>query len=277
MKVMAIVKASKESEAGEMPSTELLTEMTKFNEALTSAGVMLAGEGLHPTSNGKRIAFSGKQRSVTDGPFAETKELIAGYWIWKVDSMDEALDWIKRSPFQEGEVELRQVFSAEDFGEEMTPELHQREEAMYAETAMLNSNLQPYLFYAGRCEEALEFYKKAVNAKVDMVMRFNESPDPVPDGMLQEGFENKIMHSSFSVGPIKLMASDGCNDKSSFDGFRLALTMPTQDDAHRVFNALSEGGNVDMPLTRTFWSPCYGQVTDKFGLGWMVMVAGEAA
>ena len=124
MRVMVIVKASKESEAGEMPSEEVLTKMGKYNEELVKAGVMLAGEGLHPTSKGKRIRFSGSQRTVNDGPFAETKELIAGFWLWQVKSMDEAIEWLKRAPFDGGtEVELRPVFEADDFGEEFTLEL----------------------------------------------------------------------------------------------------------------------------------------------------------
>jgi hypothetical protein len=125
---MVIVKASKESEAGQMPSTELLTAMGKYNEELVKAGVMLAGEGLAPSSKGARVRFEGSKRTVIDGPFAETKELIAGYWVWKVASKQEAVDWLKRAPFNGGEeVELRQIFEMEDFGKEMTPELRAQE------------------------------------------------------------------------------------------------------------------------------------------------------
>ena len=131
MRVMVLVKAS---EAGVMPSEQELTEMGNFNEELVKAGVMLAGEGLHPTSKGVRVAFSGGERKVIDGPFAETKELLAGYWLWQVKSLDEAVEWIKRSPFQEGAIELRPVFETEDFGEEMTPELREQEERLRAET-----------------------------------------------------------------------------------------------------------------------------------------------
>jgi hypothetical protein len=128
MRVMALVKASKESEAGEMPSQELLTEMSDFNEELVKAGVMLAGEGLHPSSKGVRVRFSGAERTVIDGPFAETKELLAGYWLWQVKSLDEAIEWIKRAPFDGGtEIELRPVFEEDDFGEEFTPELREKE------------------------------------------------------------------------------------------------------------------------------------------------------
>ncbi len=136
MRFMVIVKASRASEAGEMPSQKLLTEMGNFNEQLVKAGVMLAGEGLQPTSKGKRIRFSGKNRTVIDGPFPETKELIAGYWIWKCKSMDEALEWVKRCPNpheEEGEIEIRQVFEADDFGADFTPELREQEERMRKE------------------------------------------------------------------------------------------------------------------------------------------------
>jgi hypothetical protein len=131
MRFMVIVKASKDSEAGVMPSEKLLTEMGKFNEELAKAGVLLAGEGLHPSSRGSRVRFSGTKRTVIDGPFPETKELIAGFWLWKVKSKQEAIDWLKRCPNphnEDSEVEIRQVFEAEDFGEEFTPELRAQEE-----------------------------------------------------------------------------------------------------------------------------------------------------
>ena len=134
MRVMVIVKASKESEAGQMPSERLLSEMGKFNEELAKAGVMLAGDGLHPSSKGKRVRFSGGDRTVIDGPFVETKELIAGFWIWQVKSMDEAVEWLKRAPFDGGtEVEIRPVFEADDFGKELTPELRAQEDRIRAQ------------------------------------------------------------------------------------------------------------------------------------------------
>ena len=136
MRVMVIVKASKESEAGVMPDERLLTEMGKYNEELVKAGIMTAGEGLHPSSKGKRVRFSGANRTVVDGPFAETKELIAGYWIWQVKSMDEAVEWLKRCPNphnEESEVEIRPVFENDDFGEAFTPELREQEDRIRSE------------------------------------------------------------------------------------------------------------------------------------------------
>jgi hypothetical protein len=134
MRVMVIVKATKSSEAGALPDEKLLAAMQEYNEELVKAGVMLAGEGLHPSSRGKRVKFSGGKRTVTDGPFAETKELIAGFWLWRVKSMDEAMKWLERCPDpmpgEESVIEVRQVFEAEDFGRELTPELRQREEEL---------------------------------------------------------------------------------------------------------------------------------------------------
>jgi hypothetical protein len=131
---MVLVKADKNSEAGVMPSTELFAEMGKYNEELVKAGVMLAGEGLHPSSKGARVRFSGRNRTVIDGPFAETKELVAGFWIWQVKSKEEAIEWLKRAPFDGGtEIELRQIFETEDFGAEMTPELRQQEDRLRAQ------------------------------------------------------------------------------------------------------------------------------------------------
>jgi len=138
MRVMILIKADKSTEAGVMPDQKLLAEMGKFNEELVKAGVMLAGEGLHPSSKGARVRFSGEKRTVIDGPFAETKELIAGFWLWQVKSMDEAIQWVKRCPNPlpgESEIEIRQVFEAEDFGAEFTPELRAQEERLRAQLA----------------------------------------------------------------------------------------------------------------------------------------------
>jgi hypothetical protein len=135
MRFMVLVKADKNSEAGVIPDQKLFAEMGNFNEELVKAGIMLAGEGLQPSSKGARVRFSGGKRIVSDGPFAETKELVAGFWLWQVKSKDEAIEWLKRAPFAETEVELRQVYEAEDFGAEFTPELREQEERLRAEIA----------------------------------------------------------------------------------------------------------------------------------------------
>jgi PhnB protein len=138
--------------------------------------------------------------------------------------------------------------------------------------------IQPYLFFGGRCQEALDFYRAALGAEVDMVMRFEQSPEPVPAGMLAPGFEKKIMHSSFRIGGNTIMASDGCSEEESgFKGFSLALQVATIAEADQAFARLAEGGQVQMALAKTFWSPRYGMLTDRFGIGWMVMVPGEPA
>lgn len=132
--------------------------------------------------------------------------------------------------------------------------------------------VQSYLFFSGNCAEALEFYKTALGAEIEMVMRFNESPAPLPPGMLAPGFEDKVMHASFRLGASQIMASDGCDSTGKFDGFSLSLALATEAEANRYFAALSEGGKVTMPLGKTFWSPCFGMLEDKFGVGWMFNV-----
>ncbi len=140
---------------------------------------------------------------------------------------------------------------------------------------MSGTAITPYLFFNGRCEEALEFYGRALGAEVEMLMRFDQSPEAPPPGMLAPGFEKKVMHASFTVRGVRLMASDGCDGSEvRHDGFRLALAVSSEEVARRAFDALADGGSVQMPLSQTFWSPCYGMVTDRFGIGWMVMVPG---
>ena len=276
MKVMVIVKASKSSEAGTMPSEELMAAMGEFNEALVKAGIMESGDGLKPSSEGFRVRFSGRERTVTRGPFIETNELLAGYWVWNVNSMEEAIEWVKKCPNpmeEDSDIEIRPFFAMEDFADvDPSGEIREHETGLRNTIAMQKSTINNYLFFSGRCEEALNFYQQHLGATVGFMLRFNESPDPVPEDMLQQGFENKIMHCEVTIGDNKILASDGCNDACSFSGFRLALTVPTKEDAHRIFDALAQDGSVDMPLTETFWSPLYGQVTDQFGLGWMVML-----
>jgi PhnB protein len=143
-------------------------------------------------------------------------------------------------------------------------------------SAKKDNRIEVYLFFNGTCEEAIEFYRKALGAEVDMMMRYKESPEPPPPGRLPPGFENKVMHCSFRVGSTRVMASDDCtNGKTDFQGFSLSIAVPSEADAQRVFNALADGGKVNMPLAKTFWSPCFGMAEDRFGVGWMVSV--EAA
>jgi PhnB protein len=138
---------------------------------------------------------------------------------------------------------------------------------------MSNTIVQSYLFFGGRCDEALEFYRTALGAEVDFLMRYKESPEPLPPGRIPPGFENKVMHATFHIGGTTLMASDGCEAGPRFAGFSLSLAVPTQAEADRAFAALAAAGQVTMPLTKTFWSPCFGMLTDRFGIGWMVSAA----
>ena len=140
-------------------------------------------------------------------------------------------------------------------------------------TTKNNRFVQSYLFFNGNCEEAVEFYRKVIGAEVEMMLRFKESPEPHPPGMVPPGFENKIMHCSFRIGETRVMASDGCSvEKTDFEGFSLSLTVPSEAEANRAFAALADGGQVRMPLAKTFWSPCFGMVADRFGIGWMISV-----
>ncbi len=285
MRVTVFVKATASSEAGIQPDSQqfkdMMAAMGRYNAELVKAGIMLDGDGLKPSSKAVRVRFSGTDRTVINGPFAETKELVAGYWLWEVPSMEEAIAWVKKCPNpmpEDSEIEIRPSNTAEDFGEAMTPELRTQEAKLSADVAMRKATVQSYLFFDGCCEEAIGFYTSAMHAKVTMLMRWNESPDPPPPGMLPPGFETKIMHCEFQVGGITLMASDGCpswpDEGRPRTGFRLALTVPTEALVDQIFNALAVGGRVDMPLAKTFWSPRYGMVTDKFGIGWMVMAPG---
>jgi PhnB protein len=138
---------------------------------------------------------------------------------------------------------------------------------------MKTTIVQPYLFFGGRCQEAVEFYRTALGAQVDMLMLHKDSPEQPPPGMLPPGFENKVMHTSFRIGGTTVMASDGCGEASNFNGFSLSLAVPTEAEAERAFAALANGGNITMPLTKTFWSPKFGMLTDRFGVGWMVTIA----
>lgn len=282
MKVMVMVKASPGSEAGKMPTEELMTAMGKYNEELVSAGIMESGDGLKPSKEGYRVRFSGDKRVVTTGPFTETNELIAGYWIWNVKSIEEALEWVKKCPNpmddEESDIEIRTFYTIDDFAvADPDGAVRAQEDELRQTIAMRKAKVNNYLFFSGRCEEALNFYQKHLGAKVNFLLRFNESPDPVPADMLQDGFDNKIMHADFTLGDANIYASDGCNDATSFSGFSLSLTVQTAEEAHKVFNALADGGKVNMPLEKTFWSPLYGQVTDKFGIAWMVMLPGDEA
>jgi uncharacterized glyoxalase superfamily protein PhnB len=264
-----------------MPSQELIAAMTRYNEELARAGVLLDLSGLQPSAKGARVKFSRGKTVVTDGPFAETKELIAGYWLIQVQSREEAIEWARRIPAphgkgQGGEVELRQLFELDDFcpgaGVDRAREL---------ETALAKpktggavpGSVQPYLFFDGRCEEALEFYRQALEAEVTMLMRFKDSPESCASGMVPPGAENKVMHASVRVGGTTVLVSDGqCSGRPSFQGFSLSITARDEAEAEQRFAALADGGQVQMPLAKTFFAKRFGMVADRFGVSWMIFV-----
>ena len=285
MQVAVFVKATPSSEAGlrsDEATRTMFAEMGRFNEALVQAGIMKDGAGLQPSSKGVRVRFSGGDRLVIDGPFAETKELVAGYWLWEVPSMAEAIAWVKRCPNpmpEDSEIEIRPLYGCEDLADFMPAEAKAREGALDQRLALRKATVQPYLFFGGRCEEALDFYRQALHAEVGLVLRWSDCPEPPPAGMLPAGYARKIMHAEFTVGAMTLMASDGCggpqDQQPAHAGFRLALAVPSEALADTAFASLADGGRIDMPLAKTFFSPRYGMVTDRFGLGWMVMVPGQ--
>ena len=276
MRVMVMVKASPKSEEGVMPDPELMEAMGRFNEELVQAGIMKSGDGLKPSKEGVRIHFSGKNRSVSDGPFAETKELIAGYWIWEVASMEEAIAWAKKCPNpmpDDSDIEIRPFFEMADFQTwDPDGDWLAKEEGLRHTLVRQNGQVQPYLFFSGRCEEALAYYEKVLDAKVGMKLRYDQSPQPVPKDMLQPGFESKIMHSEFQVGKQTLFASDGCNDQGKLEGFNLVLTLENEETVRQTFETLASEGQVVMPLSPSFFTQLFGMVSDKFGVCWMVMM-----
>lgn len=279
MKVMVIVKATAESEAGKMPEQELFIAMGKFNEELVKAGLMDSGEGLKPSKEGFRVHFKGEDRTLTKGPFAETNELIAGYWIWNVSSMEEAIEWVKKCPNpmeDESDIEIRPFYEIDDFAEvDTTGEIREQEDGLRQAIAMQKSTANTYIFFPGCGEQALEYYQQHLGAKIEVLMRFKDSPEPMLEGSVAEEFENKIMHSEFTIGNARIFGSDAdaCGEvPTPTGGFAIALTIDGEEEARRAFTALADGGKVNMPLTPTFWSPLYGQVTDKFGTNWMIML-----
>jgi len=278
MKVMVIVKASPDSEAGVMPDPKLMEEMGAFNEKLVNAGVMESGDGLKPSSEGFRVRFDGQSRTVTRGPFAETNELIAGYWVWQVDSMEEALEWVKQCPnpmTDASDIEIRPFYEMSDFADiDGATDIAEQEAAMTHTLAMRKATLNPYLFFGGRCEAAFSFYQEKLGAVMGEMHRFSDAPDPTIEGAIPAGFDNKIMHAECTIGDTTLYGSDGNGDDTPIAGMSMAMTVKDKETAHNAFSALSENGEITMPLQETFWSPLFGQVKDQFGVSWMVMVEG---
>jgi uncharacterized glyoxalase superfamily protein PhnB len=267
MKFMILVKATADSEAGVMPTQELLTAMGAYNEALVKAGIMQAGEGLHPSSKGARVRFSGNERTVVDGPFAETKELVAGFWMWKVKSRAEAIEWVKRCPnpmLTDSEIEIRQVFEAEDFGAEFTPELREQEDRLRAQINAVPPvppvrGAIPYLTIKG-ASDAIGFYQKVFGAEV--VVRL-DAPDGTP------------MHVEMKVGPAHFMLTEerpqfGALGPLTIGGSASTATLYFPDVDPVFAAAVAAGAKSGMPLMDQFWGDRTGSITDPFGHQWML-------
>jgi uncharacterized glyoxalase superfamily protein PhnB len=269
MKFMVMVKATKDSEAGRMPSTELIAAMGRFNEDLVKAGVMQAGEGLHPSSKGRRVRFSaGDERTVIDGPFAETKELVAGFWLWECASLDEAVAWVKRCPRPmegECEIEIRQLYSAEDFGEAFTPELRAQEEqlrdriAKPVQAVPPAAGATPYLVVKG-VDDAIAWYRKVFGA--ELVVRLAG-----PDG--------SVIHSHLQVGPAQFFMTEESPQWNSLGpktrGGSSTTAILYVPDADATFQkALDNGATVGMPMGDQFWGDRSGSLTDPFGHQWFI-------
>lgn len=274
MRFMVMVKATAESEAGKMPTEQLLAEMGRYNEELVKAGVMQAGEGLHPSSRGARVRFSGSRRTVIDGPFAETKELVAGFWLWNVASLEEAIEWVKRCPNpmeSDSDIEIRRIFEAEDFGAEFTPELRAQEDRLREEItaqAQAKAAVQPvpaplgatpYLTIRGAAE-AIAWYEKIVGAKV--AFRID-----APDG--------KVMHAELYVGPARFMLTEerpehGALSPKAVGGSSSTAILYVPDVDAVVAKALEAGATPTMPVADQFWGDRSGGYTDPYGHHWMI-------
>lgn len=274
MRVMVMVKATADSEAGVMPSEQLLADMGRYNEELVKAGIMEAGEGLHPSSKGVRVQFSGARRSAVDGPFAETKELVAGFWLWKVKSMQEAVEWVKRCPNPmpgDSEIEIRPVFEAEDFGAEFTPELREQEDRLRAEITRQQQGKQasvnpvpeaagaiPYLVVKGAAD-AIAYYQRVFGAEV--VGRLD-----APDG---------VLHAELKVGPARFMLTEeraerGALGPKAIGGSASHAVVYVPDADATVARAVEAGAVLGMPVADQFWGDRSGTLTDPFGHQWFV-------
>jgi uncharacterized glyoxalase superfamily protein PhnB len=276
MRFMVLIKADKNTEAGKMPSEQLLADMGRFNEELVKAGVMLAGEGLHPSAKGARVRFRGKERTVVDGPFAETKELIAGFWLWQVKSKEEAIEWVKRCPNPlegEAQIEIRQVFEAEDFGAEFTPELREQEQRLRSQIESRagaapggkvvavppSRGATPYLVIKG-ASDAIAFYQRQLGA--ELIFRLDD-----PTGA--------VMHAEMQIGPARFMLTEerpqyGALSPKTIGGSASTaiVYVPKVDDV--VERAVKAGATVTMPVGDQFWGDRAGEITDPFGHKWMV-------
>lgn len=274
MKFMIIRKADPHTEASVMPGQQLLMDMGRYNEAMANAGVFVDGMGLKASAFGFRVDFQNGKPTVIDGPFAETKELVAGFTLIDVASREEAIEWVKRWPASDADgnarLEVRQVFGMEDFEPGEGLAVH---EALGERLGRRPRNLGPYLQFNGHCADAFRFYADVLGGSVDFMMTFGDSPEPAGVG---DHWQSKIMHAHLTLGDQYLM---GCDAPEQWyqkpQGFSVQLQMTSADEAERAFAALAEGGTVRMPMAETFWAKRFGAVVDRFDIPWMINFPGD--
>ncbi|WP_266328072.1 YciI family protein [Methylophaga sp. OBS4] len=268
MKFMIMRKADSNTEAGVMPTNEQLSDMADYNTAMAEAGVFVTGEGLKPSKKGFRIKFTDGKPVISDGPFTETKELLAGYTIIETGSKQEALDWVKRWPETDVELEMREVFELSDFdeGEGLQKHVDLNETLKKRPVSMCN-----YLLFNGNCREAFEFYADLLGGEIMMLLTGGESP--MKDDMPAE-MHDKVMHVCLKVGNWMLMGSDCPPDMfEQPQGFHVQIGMNNIEQAEQTFDRLAEGGTIQMPFEKTFWAERFGIVVDRFGTPWMINCA----
>lgn len=269
MRFMIIRKADADTEAEVMPSEELLDAMGRYNDRLVNAGIMVDGAGLKPSSYGARIRFSGGKPVVTDGPFTETRELLAGFTVIDVESREAAIEWARQWPPLDGdgevELELRQFFEMDEF----TPgEALDRISAQFERMQRQPAGVCPYLFFPGTCREAMETYADCLGGTIEAMMTHGETPAA---GDVPDHWREKIIHANIRVGRWQLMASDappGHYERPQ--GFSVQIAMDDPQRAEQAFNRLADGGEIRMPFQETFWAHRFGMLVDRFGMPWMI-------
>jgi uncharacterized glyoxalase superfamily protein PhnB len=269
MKCMIIRRADPDTEAGKMPSQELLAAMGRFNERLVDAGVFRDGTGLKPSSQAVRVSFGDGEPVVTDGPFVETRELIAGFTMIETDNFEQALDWVKQWPVEDAErgdleLEVRPVYTLEDFPNGEGLDVHQE---LAQRLSRQPTAIVPYLpFGGGRCREAFEFYAESLGGNVEQMLAWGDMPMPEP---MPEERRAHLAHASLKIGELTLAGVDVSDDEAALNsGGNVILNFATPEQTRAAFAALSAGGNVRMEPTGTFWSSCFAVLTDRFGVHW---------
>ena len=275
MKFLIIRRADQDTEAGIMPSDALLMAMGNYNQSMAAAGVMLDGTGLKPSSAGARVDFTDGRPVVTDGPFAETKELIAGFSLIEVDSKEEAIEWARKWPKEDAggnvSLELRQLFEMDDFDDGAGKEVH---EVLRKQMARRPQSSSHYLLFNGNCAQAFHFYADLFGGSIDFAMTFGDAPGD--HGVPQE-WNEKLIHAHLNIGRYSLMGSDAPPGRySTPQGFFVQMEMPSVAETQRVYDALADGATIHMPLGRTFWSESFAMLVDRFGIPWMINHGGEA-